>query len=90
MQIETGTSQLFSDDPSVKGAQWLTANLILWKKSKESGESEIWAASATGDKEYAAISPALSTGLAQEIQLSGIHTLESAGIANAGIVVRIS
>jgi hypothetical protein len=54
MQIETGNSQLFSDDPSVKGAQWLSANLILWKKSKDSGESEIWAANATGnEKRYA-------------------------------------
>jgi hypothetical protein len=52
MHIETGTSQLFSDDPSVKEPQWLTAHLILWKKLKESGESEIWAANATGDKKY--------------------------------------
>jgi hypothetical protein len=52
MQIETGASHLFSDDPSVKEPQWLTAHLIMWKKSKEDGVSEIWAANATGDKKY--------------------------------------
>jgi hypothetical protein len=59
MQIEAGASQLFSDDPSVKEPQWLTAHLIMWKKVKESGESEIWAANATGDKKYRDSEPAI-------------------------------
>lgn len=40
--IETGVSTLFSDDQSTQAPQWLVRDQILWLKSTDGGDSELW------------------------------------------------
>ena len=53
MDLSTGTSTLFSDDPKNKDVAWLQNEQVLWLREGEDGMTEMWAGLAIGEKRYA-------------------------------------
>ena len=53
LDLFTGTSTLFSDDPKNKDITWLQNEQVLWLREGEKGMTEMWAGVAIGEKKYA-------------------------------------
>lgn len=52
LDLETGSSTLFSDDARNGGAKWLIGDSILWQREGEGGKTDLWIGHAVGDKKY--------------------------------------
>jgi hypothetical protein len=50
LDIETGTSKLFSDDEKVEEPSWLIGDLLMWKKKADGGTTELWIGNGVSDE----------------------------------------
>ena len=55
LDLESGETALFSDDPQNKDIQWLGTDRVLWSREVPGGLTELWSGMAIGEKEYAHI-----------------------------------
>lgn len=52
VDLENGTTTLFSDDSKNKDTQWLGNDLVLWLREAEGGTTEMWSSMAVGEKKF--------------------------------------
>ena len=52
LDLENGTTALFSDDSKNKDIQWLGNDSVLWLREAEGGTTEVWSSMAVGEKKY--------------------------------------
>ncbi|KAF6222463.1 hypothetical protein HO133_001549 [Letharia lupina] len=50
LDLENGTTALFSDDSKVKDIQWLGNDCVLWLREAEGGTTEVWSGVVVGEK----------------------------------------
>ena len=52
LNLDNGTTALFSDDSKNKDIQWLGNDCVLWLREAEGGTTEVWSGMAVGEKKY--------------------------------------